>query len=96
MNAISVERNILPLGEFKAHASQILRQLKGDQRPVVITQHGKPAGVLISPQDFDRLTERERFIAAIAEGLADADAGRVVSDDDLSAELDRLYGPVEP
>ena len=37
MNAISIERNIVPLGEFKAHASQVLRQLKRDQRPVVIS-----------------------------------------------------------
>ena len=45
--------------------------------PVVVTQHGKPAGVLLSPKAFDELTERARFVTAVSEGLADAEAGRV-------------------
>ena len=94
MKALQVHDDIIPIGEFKTHASRIMRQLRSNGRPIVITQNGKPAGVLVPPADFDRLTERERFIAAIKEGLADSDAGRVISDDDLTAELDRLYGPV--
>lgn len=93
MKAIRVQDDIIPIGEFKTHASRIMRQLQANGRPIVITQNGKPAGVLVSTGDFDRLTERERFVAAIKEGLADSDAGRVISDDDLTAELDRLYGP---
>lgn len=93
MKAIRVQDDIIPIGEFKTHASRIMRQLQANGRPIVITQNGKPAGVLVSTGDFDRLTERERFVVAIKEGLADSDAGRVISDDDLTAELDRLYGP---
>jgi hypothetical protein len=31
------------------------------RQPVIINQNGKPAGVLVSPTEYDRLTERERF-----------------------------------
>jgi hypothetical protein len=40
-------------------------------------QNGKAAGVLLSPAQFDALTERARFVAAIDEGLADVEGGIV-------------------
>lgn len=93
MRALQIQDDIIPIGEFKTHASRILRQMRSSGRPIVITQNGKPAGVLMSASDFDRLTARERFVAAVNEGLADSVAGRVISDDALTAELDRLGGP---
>ena len=44
---------------------------------MVITQNGRPAGVLVSPKEFDRIQERQRFLESVAAGLADAEAGRV-------------------
>ena len=92
--AFHVSEDILPIGDFKTHAGQVLRRLREDGRPVVITQHGRPAGVLVSPGEYDRLRERERFVEAVHEGLADADAGRVITDEELGARLDDLFGPI--
>lgn len=68
--------SFVPISEFKAEAADWLRRLAEDGAPVVVTQNGKPAGVLLSPRAFDELTERARFVAAVEEGLADANAGR--------------------
>jgi prevent-host-death family protein len=95
MKPLQVHEDIIPIGEFKTHAARIMRQLRDTGRPIVITQHGRPAGVLVPTEDFDRLTERARFVAAIQQGLADSEAGRVISDEELGAELDRKYGAVE-
>jgi prevent-host-death family protein len=92
MKALQVQDDIIPIGEFKTHAARIMRQLRDNGRPIVITQHGKPAGVLLPPADFDRLTERERFVAAIRQGLAESNAGLGITDEELGAELDRRYG----
>ena len=92
MRPIHVSEDIVPLGEFKTHASRVLRQLREARRPVVITQHGKPAAVLITPEDFDRLRERERFVEAVESGLTDAEAGRVVDDATLGRELEKEFG----
>ena len=92
MKPLRVAESIVPLGDFKTHASRLLRALKQSGRPVVITQNGRPAAVLITPSDFDRLDERARFIAAVREGLADAEAGRVVDDADLTRDLDAEFG----
>lgn len=87
MKQLHVSEDIVPLGEFKTHASKALRHVRESGRPIVITQNGKPAGVLLSPKEFDRLTERERFVSAVRDGLKDADNGSVVADHDLEAAL---------
>jgi prevent-host-death family protein len=93
--ALQVSQDILPIGDFKTHAGRVLRRLRDDGRPVVITQHGRPAGVLLSPEEYDRLREHDRFLEAVHEGLADAEAGRTISDEELGAKLDDLFGLLE-
>jgi len=48
--------------------------------------------VLLSPDDFDQLTYAERFREAVREGLADVEAGRVVSDEELREALEPEFG----
>jgi len=84
MKEIRVSEGVVPLGEFKAHAARYLKQLDG---PVVITQNGRPAGVLISPAEYDRIRDQQRFIESVAEGLEDAQSGRVMDSAELKARL---------
>lgn len=92
MKPVLLSEDVLPIGEFKTQASSVLRKLKQSQRPVVITQNGKPAAVLITPEEFDQMRERERFVAAVQEGLADSKAGRVLEDDEVERMLDERFG----
>ena len=62
MRAIKVAEDIVPVGEFKGQTARWLRHAAETGQPVVITQNGKPAGVLVSPTEYDRLTERERLL----------------------------------
>ncbi|MCB1035519.1 MAG: type II toxin-antitoxin system Phd/YefM family antitoxin [Acidobacteria bacterium] len=92
MKPLQISRDIVPLARFKSQASQIFRQLRDEKRPVVVTQHGQPAAVLITPEEYDRLQEHDRFLSAVEEGLADSAAGRLVEDEVLAAELDAEFG----
>ena len=92
MKPMQISRDIVPLARFKSQASRILRQLRDEKRPVVVTQNGQPAAVLLTPEEFDRLQEHDRFLAAIKEGLADSEAGRFVDDETLAAELEAELG----
>lgn len=78
MREVRVSDGIVPLGEFKAQTAKFLKRLGQSGQPMVITQNGRPAGVLLSPKEFDRMQERQRFLESIAAGLADAEAGRVI------------------
>ena len=76
---LKVSENIVPISEFKAQTAEWLRKTGVSGEPVIVTQNGRAAGVLMSPQAFDDLNERARFISAVNEGLADADAGNTRS-----------------
>ena len=78
MRAPKISEDIVPVSDFKAHAAELLRRIAETGQPLVITQNGKAAGVVLSPERFDELTERARFAEAIKSGLADSDADRVL------------------
>lgn len=92
MKPLQIAQDIVPVGQFKAHASQLIRQLREEHRSIVITQNGKPSAVLITPEDFDRLHNHDRFLEAVNVGLEDSEAGRLTDDSDLGAELDHALG----
>ena len=84
MKNLSVSDGVIPLGEFKTHAARYLKDLDG---PVVITQNGHPAGVLLSPREYDRIREQQSFLESIAAGMADGQAGRVMDEEILQEHL---------
>jgi prevent-host-death family protein len=94
MKPLRLSEDIVPIAEFKAHLSEVVRGLRQRRRPVVITQNGKPAAVLLSPEEFDALAHHAGFMDAVQRGLADARAGRLLSDEELGHELDREFGPL--
>jgi len=79
----------VPLSEIKDDLSRYLREAKTHE--IVITRHGKPAGVLIgfeSEEDwFDyRLENDPRFLRRIEEARSSLRAGRGVRLDDIETE----------
>ena len=76
----------VPLSEVKDDLSRLLRE--AEKQDIVITRHGKPAGVLIgfgSEDDwFDyRLENDPRFLARIERARASLRAGRGVKLEDF-------------
>jgi prevent-host-death family protein len=92
MQPLRISENIVPVSEFKAKAAEWLRRLAETRETLVITQNGKAAGVLLSPEVFDRLTERVRFVQAVEQGLEDLEAGRAHSHEDVVAEMRGRFG----
>jgi len=92
MKALRITEDIIPISEFKSHAAEWLKRVAGRDQPLVITQNGKPAGVLLSPAVCDQLAERALFVAAVQDGLADAKAGRMTEHAIVAAEMKQRYG----
>lgn len=87
MKSIDIANDIIPVGEFKAGISKWLRRLKETQHPVIITQNGRPAGVLISPEEYDQFTYQQAFLASVQQGITEADAGKTYSTEELKESL---------
>jgi prevent-host-death family protein len=89
MRILKVSEDVVPVGQFKAQAKKWLARAAETGQPLVITQNGRPAAVMLSPAEYDRLTERERFIGDVKAGLADLDAGRTIPLEEVRARLAR-------
>ena len=87
MKTISVTNDIVPIAEFKTSISKWFKSLQNTGHPVIITQNGKPAGVLLSPNDYDELVYRKSFLDSVGKGIADAESGRTYSTEQIKAAL---------
>lgn len=87
MKNISISNDIVPIAEFKTGIAKWFRTVRESGHPLVITQNGKPAGVLLSPEEYDELVYRKNFLDSVAQGITDADAGKSYSSDEVRAAL---------
>ena len=83
----------LPLADVKNRLSEVVDRVASQNDRVTITRNGRPAAVLMSPDDLESLEEtlsvlsNPRELARLRRGLADLDAGRAVSLATLKADL---------
>jgi antitoxin YefM len=54
---ILVMSETLPLSSVKAHLSELVDRVEDQHDRVVVTRNGKPAAVLVSPEDLESLEE---------------------------------------
>jgi prevent-host-death family protein len=92
MKDLQLARDVLPIGKFKGRMSEMIRRVRTEGRPLVVTLNGEPAAVLVSPEEYDRMTSARRVRRDISEGLADVAAGRSLSDEALTTWADQRYG----
>lgn len=87
MKPISISNDIVPIAEFKTRLSKWFNNLSKTGHPLIITQNGKPAGVLLSPQEYDELVYKKIFLDSVSRGISDADSGRTYHTKDIKEEL---------
>jgi prevent-host-death family protein len=72
---IDVTEDIVPIGDFKTHASEHIRNIHRTGRPMVITQNGRPTAVVLTPEEFEELSHRAFVRAKVAAGIRSAEKG---------------------
>lgn len=89
MKSINISNDIIPIGEFKTSLSKWLKNVQNTGHPLIITQNGRPAGVVLSPSEYDELIHKKLFIDSVIRGLSDAESGNVYSTNELRVELNK-------
>jgi prevent-host-death family protein len=83
----------LPLGEVKAHLSELVGRVHDHHERVTVTVHGHPSAVLVSVEDLEQLEETVTILSdpETMRRLADSDAeiarGETVSADELAEAM---------
>jgi prevent-host-death family protein len=95
---LNPEHGVDSLTNFKRQTADYLRQLHESGSPMVFTVNGKAEVVVQDAAAYQRLVElaaradREEMVAAIREGLADAEAGRIKPARKALRTLAKKYG----
>ncbi len=50
---------VLPLSEAKARLSELIEKVNTTDEEIIITKNGRPAGVLVSPDEYESWKETE-------------------------------------
>jgi antitoxin YefM len=85
----------LPLATVKARLSEIVDRVLREQERIVITRNGKPAAVLISPDDLEGLEETlaimsdPQLMEKIREGQEAVARGDVFTLEEIEAKYGR-------
>ncbi|MCJ7440744.1 MAG: type II toxin-antitoxin system Phd/YefM family antitoxin [Thermoanaerobaculaceae bacterium] len=79
----------VPLSEAKTHLARLLAEVEKLGEGVTITRSGRPAGVLLSIEEYEGLLETldiladSKLMASLRRGLRDAEKSRVVGDNEV-------------
>ena len=87
MPTINVSQDIVPVGEFKTGISKWLKSIREKKHPIIITQNGRPAGVLIAPEEYDQLVYTKAFLDSLHKGIQDVNDGDILTTDELKEEI---------
>jgi prevent-host-death family protein len=88
---MQIERDVRPVSFMKTRAAELLRSVQESRRPVVITQHGEPKGVLMDVASYEELRRATLLLRLVAQGEADVRAARTVPQSKVFADLERRF-----
>jgi len=57
MRKLKPSRDIQPVTEFRANAAQFIEQVQATGQPVVLTQHGRSAAVLLDVASYEAMVD---------------------------------------
>jgi antitoxin YefM len=93
MSSIRVSEDIRPLSEFRANAAAFVQHVRQSRRPLVLTQRGRGAAVLLDIAEYERLVERAELLDDIATAEEQIAAGEGLEHEDAKQQiLSRLRG----
>jgi len=90
---LNISTDIIPIGEFKSKMTKWLNTARDTGHPLIITQNGRPAAVVLSPEEFDSLKYTKQFITSVNQGAADIKSGDILNTEQLKNELEKQRKP---
>ena len=94
----STKESIVPLTAFRRRSAEIIKKVKERGYPVILTQNGQAAAVLLDPDSYDDLVSlaekvyQAEIVAAIARGRSAAANGEVKEHEQVMADFEKWLG----
>ena len=83
--------DVRPVAELRSHASAVIEQMQESKRPVILTQHGRSAAVLLDVDVYEALIDEVALIRDVRTAEAQLDAGMGILHETVAARLRERY-----
>ena len=81
---------ILPVSDLRQDAADVLGRVRRSRQPVIITQRGRAAAVLMSVESYEKSERELEILKRIARGEKEVRSGKGHDLDDVMDDADEL------
>lgn len=93
MPRLRPSRDIQPVTEFRANAALFIDQLQETGEPIILTQHGRSAAVLMAVEAYEALIDELALLRDVRTAEEQISSGRTVDHATVAKNLrERLGG----
>lgn len=87
---------MIPVSDLRDDVAEVLRRVQESKEPLVITQRGRAAAVMLSVREYERGEYERQMLRALARGEQEIAAGAGHDLDSVFEEADALLSADEP
>jgi prevent-host-death family protein len=81
---------IIPVTDLRQDAAAVVKRVQASNQPLVITQRGRAAAVMLSVEAYERAAREREILELLLKGEQDIAAGKFYSLDEVMAEADKF------
>ncbi len=82
--------NIVPITDLRQDATSIVKRVTSSREPMVITQRGRAAAVLVSMEAYEHTQREIEILRLLARGEKEIEAGKGYDLDAVLADADSV------
>jgi prevent-host-death family protein len=86
---------IVPITDLRQDSSAVLERVRSSREPVIITQRGRAAAVLVSVEEYERSENERQILLLLARGEKEIARGKGHEFEDVLSEADRLLADTD-
>lgn len=84
--------NIVPVSDLRQDAAKLLNQLNKNKDPLIITQRGRVAAVMIGVEAYEKSEQEKELLRLLLKGEKEIDAGEGYDLNTVLADADAILG----
>ncbi len=83
--------DVCPVTEFRANTSAMIEQMHSSRRPLILTQHGRSAAVLLDPEVYEDLVAENELLRDLSISEAQISADQVIPHEEVVRRMREKY-----
>jgi prevent-host-death family protein len=87
--------NIVPITDLRQDATSIVKRVAMEREPLVITQRGRAAAVMVSIETYEHSQHELEILRLLARGEKEIEAGKGYDLNTILAEADTLLKEIQ-